>query len=79
MEEQVKMFVELQGLDGEIFDKKRLLDAIPGKIKELDDGLEEKSEIPSNPIKKNPTAIISIIINEKTIIPCSKMDSLGFL
>ena len=43
MEEQVKMFVELQGLDGEIFDKKRLLDAIPGKIKELDDGLEQKS------------------------------------
>lgn len=43
MEEQVKMFVELQGLDGEIFDKKRLLDAIPGKIRELDDGLEQKS------------------------------------
>ncbi|UCD55557.1 MAG: hypothetical protein JSV93_01805 [Candidatus Omnitrophota bacterium] len=43
MEEQVKILIELQGLDSEIFNKKRFLDAIPGRIRELDDSLEEKS------------------------------------
>ena len=30
-------------LDSEIFDKKKILDSVPGKIKELDDVLEQKS------------------------------------
>lgn len=42
-EEQIKMLVELQELDGEIFDKKRMLDLIPGRIKELEEILETKS------------------------------------
>ena len=43
MEEQIKMLIELQELDGEIFNKKRILDAIPEKLKEFDRILEEKS------------------------------------
>jgi predicted nucleic acid-binding Zn-ribbon protein len=44
MEDQIKMLVELQELDAEIYNRKRLLDAIPERIKELDDSLEQKSE-----------------------------------
>ena len=43
MEEQIKMLIELQQLDGGIFEKKRILDAIPARIEELDRILGEKS------------------------------------
>jgi len=43
MEEQIKMLIELQELDGEIYNKKRVLDDVPAKMKELDDTLEQKS------------------------------------
>jgi len=43
MEEQIKMLIELQGLDAEIFNSKRILDEVPVRIKELDDELEAKS------------------------------------
>ena len=43
VEEQIKMLIELQELDSEIFAKKRILDAIPEKIKTLESELEEKS------------------------------------
>ena len=43
MEEQIKMLLELQELDKEIFDKRRILDAVPEKMKELDNTLDEKS------------------------------------
>ena len=42
-EDQIKMLIELQELDGEIFNKQRILDAFPEKMKELDDILETKS------------------------------------
>lgn len=44
MENQIKMLIELQGLDSEIFDRKRMLDGIPGRIKALDGELKSKSE-----------------------------------
>ncbi len=37
------MLIELQGFDGVIFDRKRLLEEIPDKIREFDRMLEEKS------------------------------------
>lgn len=43
MAEQIKMLVELQELDGEIFDRKKILDDIPVRIKTLDDHLEKES------------------------------------
>ena len=43
MEEQIKMLIELQTLDSEIFDKKRFLESIPEKLKEFNKILEEKS------------------------------------
>ncbi len=43
MQDQIKMLLELQQLDSEIFNQKRILDAIPEKIKEFDRVLEEKS------------------------------------
>ena len=43
MEDQIKMLIELQELDGEIYNKKRVLDDVPAKMKELDDLLEQKS------------------------------------
>ena len=42
VEEQIRMLVELQELDGEIFAKKRVLESAPEKIKELDEVLEKK-------------------------------------
>jgi len=44
MEEQIRVLIELQGVDGEIFDKKRILAGVPGRIKVLDDELSAKSE-----------------------------------
>lgn len=43
MKEQIKMLVELQKLDSEIFDRKKILDEVPVRIKKLEDGLEAKS------------------------------------
>ena len=43
MEEQIKMLLELQVLDLEIFSKKKILDEMPEAMKELDDLLELKS------------------------------------
>jgi len=43
MEEQIKMLVELQELDKEIFEKKHILESMPVKIKELDVALESKT------------------------------------
>lgn len=43
IEEQIKMLLELQELDKEIFEKKWMLEAIPEKKKELDSLLEEKT------------------------------------
>jgi len=43
MEEQIKMLIELQGLDTEIFNRNRILNEVPVRIKELDDELEAKS------------------------------------
>jgi len=44
MTDQIKMLIELQEFDGEIFDKKKILAAIPEMLKELDMAFEEKSE-----------------------------------
>jgi len=44
MQEQIKMLIELQELDRELFDRKIILDGIPGRIKDLDDGLQRESE-----------------------------------
>ena len=38
------MLIELQELDRELFDRKIILDGIPGRIKDLDDGLQRESE-----------------------------------
>jgi len=43
MQDTIKMLIELQGFDGVIFDRKRLLEEIPDKIREFDRMLEEKS------------------------------------
>jgi len=43
MEEQIRMLIELQGLDKEIFEKKKVLDEIPDRIKELDSIFEKKN------------------------------------
>lgn len=43
MQDTIKMLIELQGLDAVIFDRKRLLEEIPDKIKEFDRMLQEKS------------------------------------
>ena len=43
MEDQIKMLIELQEIDGEIYNKKKVLDEVPAKMKELDDLLEQKS------------------------------------
>ena len=43
MKEQIEMLVELQKLDSEIFDRKKVLDEVPIRIKELEDELEAKS------------------------------------
>jgi hypothetical protein len=44
MEEQIKLLIELQGLDSEIFRLKKNLDAKPEEIKALDDAFKEKEE-----------------------------------
>ena len=43
MQDTIKMLIELQELDSVIFDRKRLLEEIPDKIKEFDRMLQEKS------------------------------------
>ncbi|MFH1381060.1 MAG: C4-type zinc ribbon domain-containing protein [Candidatus Omnitrophota bacterium] len=43
VEEQIRMLVELQELDAEIFGKKRILELAPEKTKEMDAILEEKT------------------------------------
>ena len=43
MEDQIKMLIELQGLDAEIFGKKAVLDGFPEKMQELDSELERRS------------------------------------
>ena len=44
MEEQIRMLIELQGLDSEIFEKKNILEVVPERIKALDEGFEQKSQ-----------------------------------
>jgi len=43
MEREIRMLIELQALDTEIFEKKKVLDETPAKLKELDVLLESKS------------------------------------
>ena len=43
MEEQIRMLLELQQLDTEIFDKKRILEEVPERIKEIGENLANKS------------------------------------
>lgn len=43
MHEQIRMLVELQALDSEIFARKAILDGIPVRIKELDDNIAKES------------------------------------
>ena len=42
-EEQIKMLIELQQLDTEIYSRKRVLNVVPERMKELDATLNEKS------------------------------------
>ena len=44
MEAEIRMLIELQALDTEIFDKKKVLDETPEKLKGLDLLLESKTE-----------------------------------
>ena len=43
MEDQIKLLIELQEMDTEIFAKKKALEAIPVRLKEMDDLLESKA------------------------------------
>ena len=42
MQDEIKKLIELQGLDTEMFETKRVLDGIPEKIKEFDELMESK-------------------------------------
>ncbi|MBL7155611.1 MAG: hypothetical protein ISS90_00525 [Candidatus Omnitrophica bacterium] len=42
-EDQIKMLVELQEIDNEMYNKKRVLEAVPERIKELDAAVQVKS------------------------------------
>ncbi|MBN1353804.1 MAG: hypothetical protein JW994_03950 [Candidatus Omnitrophica bacterium] len=48
VEEQIKMLIELQELDREIFNRKRALEIIPEKIKELDAMMDSKTNAMKN-------------------------------
>ena len=48
MKEQIQMLIELQGLDGEIFKRKRVIESVPGRLKQLDDELEKEKDTLKN-------------------------------
>ena len=61
LEEQLKLLVELQGLDTQIFRIERDLESIPQELKKMDDAFEEKK----SDLKKLEEALKALLMKRK--------------